>query len=89
MTFMHHFILIWSHTYDVIYISSESEGTFEYGNYWKEVEDLHSVLLYFSEKDYETSAIVGHSKGRCSLHVTIKSFSVFYLLSSFNICLSC
>lgn len=63
------FILIWSHTYDVIYISSESEGTFEFGNYWKEVEDLHSVLLYFSEKDYETSAIVGHSKGRCSLHM--------------------
>ncbi|XP_042456481.1 uncharacterized protein LOC122041021 isoform X2 [Zingiber officinale] len=43
--------------------NGDSEGTFEYGNYWKEVEDLHSVLLYFSEKDYETSAVVGHSKG--------------------------
>ncbi|KAG6523801.1 hypothetical protein ZIOFF_013688 [Zingiber officinale] len=42
---------------------SESDGTSEYDDLWKEVEDLHSVLLYFSEKDYETSAVVGHSKG--------------------------
>ncbi|KAG6527654.1 hypothetical protein ZIOFF_009780 [Zingiber officinale] len=42
---------------------SESDGTSEYDDLWKEVDDLHSVLLYFSEKDYETSAVVGHSKG--------------------------
>ncbi|XP_042456486.1 uncharacterized protein LOC122041023 isoform X3 [Zingiber officinale] len=43
--------------------NGESDGTSEYDDLWKEVDDLHSVLLYFSEKDYETSAVVGHSKG--------------------------
>ncbi|WOK91337.1 hypothetical protein Cni_G00028 [Canna indica] len=43
--------------------NGESEGAFEYGNYWKEVEDLHSIVMHFSKQKYEISAIVGHSKG--------------------------
>ncbi|KAI9123241.1 hypothetical protein K1719_006130 [Acacia pycnantha] len=42
--------------------NGESEGSFEYGNYWREVEDLHSVAQHFcGEKRART--IVGHSKG--------------------------
>ncbi|XP_020242498.1 uncharacterized protein LOC109820713 isoform X3 [Asparagus officinalis] len=42
--------------------NGESEGTFEYGNYHKEVEDLHAVIQHLS-KTQEVSAILGHSKG--------------------------
>ncbi|XP_020242497.1 uncharacterized protein LOC109820713 isoform X2 [Asparagus officinalis] len=41
--------------------NGESEGTFEYGNYHKEVEDLHAVIQHLS-KTQEVSAILGHSK---------------------------
>ncbi|KAK3161100.1 hypothetical protein QOZ80_1BG0071830 [Eleusine coracana subsp. coracana] len=42
--------------------NGESEGEFEYGNYRKETDDLHSVVAYLKEK-YDVTAIVGHSKG--------------------------
>jgi len=44
-------------------IHRESEGQFEYGNYRKEADDLHSVVLYFYQKSYDIAAVVGHSKG--------------------------
>ncbi|GJM94091.1 hypothetical protein PR202_ga10707 [Eleusine coracana subsp. coracana] len=43
-------------------LTKESEGEFEYGNYRKEADDLHSVVAYLKEK-YDVTAIVGHSKG--------------------------
>jgi len=43
--------------------NGESEGQFLYGNYWKEVEDLHSVILCFSGKERQVNTIIGHSKG--------------------------
>ncbi|MQM03701.1 hypothetical protein Taro_036494 [Colocasia esculenta] len=43
--------------------NGESEGSFEYGNYWKEVDDLRAVILYFLEQRREVSGIMGHSKG--------------------------
>lgn len=43
--------------------NGESEGEFQYGNYHKEVEDLHAVVLFLSEKKYKICAITGHSKG--------------------------
>ncbi|XP_072978916.1 putative uncharacterized protein YDL057W [Typha angustifolia] len=43
--------------------NGESEGRFQYGNYWKEVQDLRAVVLYFSKQNRQTRAIVGHSKG--------------------------
>lgn len=44
--------------------NGESDGTFMYGNYWKEVEDLRTAVMYFSEKrNIPVRGIVGHSKG--------------------------
>ncbi|KAJ1693728.1 hypothetical protein LUZ63_010426 [Rhynchospora breviuscula] len=42
--------------------NGESEGQFQFGNYWKEVDDLHSVTSYL-KKNYDIIAVVGHSKG--------------------------
>ncbi|KAL3532629.1 hypothetical protein ACH5RR_006150 [Cinchona calisaya] len=43
--------------------NGESEGTFQYGNYWREVADLRSVVEYFSGTNRRIAAILGHSKG--------------------------
>ncbi|KAM1047293.1 hypothetical protein ACFX2C_026665 [Malus domestica] len=43
--------------------NGESEGTFQFGNYRREADDLHSVVKYFSGAKRAPSAIVGHSKG--------------------------
>ncbi|XP_059633123.1 uncharacterized protein LOC132275932 isoform X2 [Cornus florida] len=43
--------------------NGESEGTFQYGNYWREAEDLHAVIQHFSGANRLISAILGHSKG--------------------------
>lgn len=43
--------------------NGESDGTFAYGNYMKEVEDLYAVVKHFDGANRIVSAIVGHSKG--------------------------
>ncbi|XP_041997258.1 uncharacterized protein LOC121747307 isoform X2 [Salvia splendens] len=43
--------------------NGESEGTFQFGNYSKEVEDIRSVVEYFVGSNRSPIAIVGHSKG--------------------------
>ncbi|ESW33014.1 hypothetical protein PHAVU_001G036300 [Phaseolus vulgaris] len=43
--------------------NGESEGSFQYGNYYREVEDLRAVVQHFREQKYVITAIVGHSKG--------------------------
>lgn len=43
--------------------NGESEGLFQFGNYWTEVDDLHAVAQHFHESNRVISAIVGHSKG--------------------------
>lgn len=43
--------------------NGESEGQFEFGNYFKEVDDLHSVIQHFRGVNRAVPAIVGHSKG--------------------------
>ncbi|KAI3979428.1 hypothetical protein MKX01_001620 [Papaver californicum] len=43
--------------------NGESEGTFQYGNYIKEADDLHSVVMHFLGMKRVVGAIVGHSKG--------------------------
>lgn len=43
--------------------NGDSEGSFQYGNYWREVDDLRAVILYFSGQKRQVDAIVGHSKG--------------------------
>ncbi|XP_045811900.1 uncharacterized protein LOC123906093 [Trifolium pratense] len=43
--------------------NGESEGSFEFGNYWREVDDIHSVAQHFHEGNRRVISIVGHSKG--------------------------
>ncbi|KAL2534295.1 alpha/beta-Hydrolases superfamily protein [Abeliophyllum distichum] len=43
--------------------NGESEGSFQYGNYYREVEDLRSVIEYFTGAKRTIVAILGHSKG--------------------------
>uniref|UniRef100_A0A7C9DAD5 Feruloyl esterase n=1 Tax=Opuntia streptacantha TaxID=393608 RepID=A0A7C9DAD5_OPUST len=43
--------------------NGESDGSFSFGNYMKEVEDLHAVVKHFNGANRIVSAIVGHSKG--------------------------
>ncbi|CAH2072969.1 unnamed protein product [Thlaspi arvense] len=43
--------------------NGESEGSFQYGNYRREAEDLRSVLQHLRGENREISAIIGHSKG--------------------------
>ncbi|XP_058073882.1 uncharacterized protein LOC131222731 isoform X2 [Magnolia sinica] len=53
--------------------NGESEGSFQYGNYREEADDLHAVVLYFSGIKREISAIIGHSKGNVEFRVTEES----------------
>ncbi|CAN6541141.1 unnamed protein product [Malus baccata var. baccata] len=46
----------------VFLVFRESEGTFRYGNYRREADDLHSVVEYFSRAKRAPRAILGHSK---------------------------
>uniref|UniRef100_A0A0R0GB94 Peptidase S9 prolyl oligopeptidase catalytic domain-containing protein n=1 Tax=Glycine max TaxID=3847 RepID=A0A0R0GB94_SOYBN len=48
---------------EVILLFRESEGSFQYGNYYREAEDLRAVVQHFCEQKYAIKAIVGHSKG--------------------------
>ncbi|KAK9071219.1 hypothetical protein SSX86_009787 [Deinandra increscens subsp. villosa] len=43
--------------------NGESEGLFQFGNYHKEVDDLHAVIQHFTAANRVVSAIIGHSKG--------------------------
>ncbi|RXH92095.1 hypothetical protein DVH24_021118 [Malus domestica] len=43
-------------------VAEESEGTFQYGNYRREADDLHSMVEYFSRAKRAPRAILGHSK---------------------------
>ncbi|XP_051136869.1 uncharacterized protein LOC127255400 isoform X2 [Andrographis paniculata] len=43
--------------------NGESEGSFQYGNYCREVEDLRSVIEHFRREERLIAAIIGHSKG--------------------------
>nr|XP_043623604.1 uncharacterized protein LOC122595325 [Erigeron canadensis] len=43
--------------------NGESEGSFQYGNYHREADDLRSVIQHFDEANRVTSTILGHSKG--------------------------
>lgn len=43
--------------------SRESEGSFEYGNYKREADDLHAVVQHFAAANRVIGGILGHSKG--------------------------
>lgn len=43
--------------------NGESGGSFLYGNYWSEVDDLRVVVQHFCKVKRVITAIIGHSKG--------------------------
>ncbi|KAL5572467.1 hypothetical protein UlMin_022064 [Ulmus minor] len=43
--------------------NGESEGTFQYGHYQREADDLHAVIQHLSGANRIISGILGHSKG--------------------------
>ncbi|KAI5072383.1 hypothetical protein GOP47_0012993 [Adiantum capillus-veneris] len=43
--------------------SGESEGTFQYGSYWTDAEDLRCVVCYWRAQGRQVDTLVGHSKG--------------------------
>ncbi|KAG9131866.1 hypothetical protein Leryth_023524 [Lithospermum erythrorhizon] len=43
--------------------NGESEGVFQYGNYYREADDLHCVVQHFHGKGRLVIALIGHSKG--------------------------
>ncbi|XP_057958357.1 uncharacterized protein LOC131151134 isoform X2 [Malania oleifera] len=53
--------------------NGESEGSFQYGNYRREAEDLRAVVLYFRGEKRMITAIIGHSKGKFEFRVTKES----------------
>ncbi|KAL8195786.1 hypothetical protein R6Q57_025539 [Mikania cordata] len=43
--------------------NGNSEGSFQYGNYYREFDDLRAVIQHFEHESRYVSAIIGHSKG--------------------------
>lgn len=43
--------------------NGESEGSFQYGNYRREADDLRAVIQHFRMEKRVITAIIGHSKG--------------------------
>ncbi|KAL3500763.1 hypothetical protein ACH5RR_039856 [Cinchona calisaya] len=43
--------------------NGESEGSFQYGNYRREADDLLAVVQHFQGEKHYVAALVGHSKG--------------------------
>ncbi|XP_010541068.1 PREDICTED: uncharacterized protein LOC104814624 [Tarenaya hassleriana] len=43
--------------------NGESQGNFQYGHYYREADDLRSVIQHFSNMNRVVTAILGHSKG--------------------------
>lgn len=49
------------------FFSSESEGSFQYGHYLREADDLRAVVEYFTRANRRVASILGHSKGEQTL----------------------
>ncbi|KAK7388202.1 hypothetical protein VNO78_23011 [Psophocarpus tetragonolobus] len=42
--------------------NGESEGSFEFGSYWREADDIYAVAQHFHKANRTVIAFVGHSK---------------------------
>lgn len=62
-------MIIWCYGF-----SRESEGSFQYGNYHREIDDLRAVIQHFHWEKRVITAIVGHSKGVLIIHVQSLGF---------------
>lgn len=43
--------------------NGESDGEFSYGSYWREAEDIRSVVNYWRFRHWRILSLIGHSKG--------------------------
>ncbi|KAI3792552.1 hypothetical protein L2E82_06434 [Cichorium intybus] len=41
----------------------DTEGSFQYRNYYREVDDLQAVMQYVMDQNHSLAAIIGHIKG--------------------------
>ena len=57
------FYLINPYDYKQFLYFRESEGSFQFGNYRKEDDDLHTVIQHFTAANRVICAILGTSKG--------------------------
>ncbi|XP_037496031.1 uncharacterized protein LOC105638139 [Jatropha curcas] len=56
--------------------NGESEGSFQYGNYRREADDLRAVVQHFCGQKRSISAIIGHSKGaKCGCCCMLLSYN--------------
>ncbi|KAK6147702.1 hypothetical protein DH2020_018614 [Rehmannia glutinosa] len=62
--------------------NGESEGSFQYGNYSSEAEDLRAVIEYFTGVNRVAVAVLGHSKAPGPFSVTLESGNVVLLYAS-------
>lgn len=67
----------------IISACRESEGSFQYGNYRKEADDLRAVVQFFSGGEHEVSAIAGHSKGG-HIYTPYGKFKYFHYITTEN-----
>ncbi|KAL0337280.1 UNVERIFIED_CONTAM: hypothetical protein Scaly_2003100 [Sesamum calycinum] len=68
--------------------NGESEGSFQFGNYISETEDLRSVVEYFRGINRLTVAVLGHSKGEGGYQVTEESMMERLNTNMHEACLS-
>ncbi|XP_027919384.1 uncharacterized protein LOC114177960 isoform X2 [Vigna unguiculata] len=50
--------------------NGESEGSFEFGSYWREAEDIRAVAQHFQETNRTVIAIVGHRANAALLYAS-------------------
>lgn len=43
--------------------NGESDGEFAYGSYWREADDIRSVVNYWRFRGWRIISLIGHSKG--------------------------
>lgn len=58
------FIILMFKIFKILSAFRESEGSFQYGNYNREAEDLRDVVKHFLAEKRFIMAVVGHSKGK-------------------------
>ncbi|PWA71688.1 alpha/beta-Hydrolases superfamily protein [Artemisia annua] len=63
--------------------NGDSEGSFQYGNYYREVDDLRSVMQYFEQEERLVTAIIGHSKGLFFVFSESSSIFLLYIKSCY------
>lgn len=62
----------------------ESEGSFQYGNYRREADELRNVVEFFHAEKRLIAAVIGHSKGLFLWNLNIQQKFTVMLLFIFS-----